>query len=191
MNRILALALSATIVLSLAACASAKASNDGGATLMNIADLDIGSFCEYGGDANDNVGGESVQIANPFVDYASLDAAAKTAGFELTAPDAVEGWNGEKLVQVMSGSMIQIIFRDGDDNRLFIRKEAGSEDISGDYNEYGEVNAVAAGAYEATFKGDDGKVSTAVWTNGGYSYAVTSDVPMSLDAMRALVAQIA
>lgn len=283
MNRILALALSATIVLSLAACASAKASNDGGkvdepaaieeiggmtaggwnqsaspaltdeqravlakalegfagssitpvaylgsqvvagtnhcflcqatvtypgaqpkyvlvyvyealdggATLMNIADLDIGSFCEYGGDANDNVGGESVQIANPFVDYASLDAAAKAAGFELTAPDAVEGWNGEKLVQVMSGSMIQIIFRDGDDNRLFIRKEAGSEDISGDYNEYGEVNAVAAGAYEATFKGDDGKVSTAVWTNGGYSYAVTSDVPMSLDAMRALVAQIA
>lgn len=73
--------------------ASAKASNDGvntvdepaaieeigGVTIMNIADLDIGSLCEYGGVENEDVGGGAVQIANPFADYASLDDAALAA----------------------------------------------------------------------------------------------------------------
>ncbi len=163
---------------------------DGSATLMNIADLDIGSFCEYGGVENNDVGGEAVQIANPFVDYASLDDAANAAGFALTAPEAVEGWDGEKLVQVMSGSMIQIIFHDGDDDRLFVRKEAGDADISGDYNSYAEVNTTAVGEYEVTLKGNDGTVSTAIWARGGYSYAVMSDVPMSADAMSTIIAQV-
>lgn len=164
---------------------------DGSAALMNIADLDIGSFCEYGGaETEDTVGGENVQIANPFVDYESLVGVAQAVGFELTAPETVEGYPG-KLIQVMSNSMIQIIFLDGDDNRLFIRKEAGDADISGDYNNYDEVNTVTVDEYTVTLKGNDSTVSTAIWTNGGYSYAVSADVPMSVEAMTALIALIA
>jgi len=70
-------------------------------------------------------------------------------------------------------------------------EEAGSADISDDYNEYAEVGTIAVGEYEVTLKGDAGAVSTAIWTSGGYSYAVMSDVPMGADAMTALVAQIA
>ena len=56
MKRIYALALSAVMVLSLTACASAKATND-------AADLDIGSFCEYGGmDIEDAAGGENFEV---------------------------------------------------------------------------------------------------------------------------------
>ena len=162
---------------------------DGGAELMNIADLDIGSLCEYGGEETD-IGGESVQIANPFVDYETLADAARAAGFELTAPETVEGWSGEKTVQVMDGCMIQVIYHDGDDNRLFVRKEAGSDDIGGDNNLYGEENAVSVNGCNVTFKGDAGTVSTAIWTNGGYAYAVSADLPMTPEAMTALVAQI-
>lgn len=133
----------------------------------------------------------AVQIANPFADYASLDDAARAAGFELIAPETVEGWDGEKLVQVMSGSMIQLVFRDSSENRLYIRKEAGSGDVSGDCNSYTEVKTVAVDGRSVTLKGDAGAVSTAVWRSGGYSYAVMSDVPMGADAMTALVAQIA
>ena len=165
---------------------------DGSSELINIADLDIGSFCEYGGiESDETLGGESVQIPNPFVDYESLDAAAKAAGFALTTPETVKGWDGEKVIQVMSDSMIQIIFHDADDNRLFVRKEAGDADISGDYNVYAEENTVTVGEYSVTLKGNDGKVSTAIWTSNGYSYAVMSDVPMTADAMTALIAQVA
>lgn len=163
---------------------------DGSVELMNIADLDIGSFCEYGGmDIEDAAGGENVQIANPFVDYETLDAAAQAAGFALTAPETVEGYS-DKLIQVMSNSMIQIIFFDGDDNRLFIRKEAGDADISGDYNNYNDVSTITVGEYTVTIRGNDGMVSTAIWANDGYSYAVSADVPMSPDAMTALVAAV-
>ena len=165
---------------------------DGSAELMNIADLDIGAFCEYGGiESDETLGGEAVQIPNPFVDYETLNAAAQAAGFELTAPDTVDGWSGEKVIQVMSNSMLQIIFHNADDNRLFVRKEAGDADISGDYNVYAEENTVTVGEYSVTLKGNDGKVSTAIWTSNGYSYAVVSDAPMAVDAMTALIAQVA
>ena len=65
------------------------------------------------------------------MDYASLEEAVKDAGFPLTAPERIEGYDGP-LVQLMSGKMLQLIFRSGDD-RLIIRKAAGSEDISGNY----------------------------------------------------------
>ena len=164
---------------------------DGSVELMNIADLDIGSFCEYGGiETEDAIGGENVQIANPFVDFETLDAAAQAAGFALTAPETVEGYS-DKLIQVMSNSMIQIIFLDGDDNRLFVRKEAGDADISGDYNNYAEENIVTVGEYSVTLKGNNGTVSTAIWMNNSYAYAVSADVPMTVEAMTALVAQVA
>lgn len=124
------------------------------------------------------------------MDYDTLAEAAKAAGFELAAPDSVEGYDGEKLIQVMNNSMLQIIFHNSDDDRLFIRKEAGSEDISGDYNEYAQVKTVAIGDRSVTMKGNDDLVSVAVWTHGGYTYAVMSDTAMAADAMTKLVAEI-
>lgn len=130
-----------------------------------------------------------VQIASPIWDYDSIDAAAQAVGFTLTAPESVEGY-GEKSVQVIDGGMIQIIFSNGSENRLFIRKQAGTADISGDYNSYAEVKTESVDGCDVTFKGNNGAVSTAIWTNGGYSYAVMSDAPMNADAMAAIIAQI-
>lgn len=129
-----------------------------------------------------------VQVVSPIVDYDSLDDAARAVGFSLTAPESVEGY-GEKSVQVIDGGMIQIIFSDGE-NRLFIRKQAGGEDISGDFNSYAEVKTVSVDGCDVTFKGNGGTVSTAIWTDGGCSYAVISDVPMSADTMTAIIAQV-
>lgn len=132
----------------------------------------------------------TVQIANPIVDHESLEDAARAVGFTLDAPESVEGYD-DKDIQVVGGSMIQLVFRDSSENRLYIRKEAGSGDVSGDCNSYTEVKTVAVDGRSVTLKGDAGAVSTAVWRSGGYSYAVMSDVPMGADAMTALVAQIA
>lgn len=133
----------------------------------------------------------SVQIANPFEDYDTLADAARAVGFELTVPERIDGFSGDKTVQVMSGTTIQIIYSDGSDNRLFIRKAPGSEDISGDYNKYDEIRTAAVNGCDVTLKGSSGAVSTAVWTSGGYSYAVSADVPLRAEAMTALIAQIA
>ena len=79
MKRIYALALCAVMVLSLAACASAKANGN--------KELDNDASGEYGKVENsDGFGRGTVQIANPFVDYKTLDAAAQAAGFGLNVP---------------------------------------------------------------------------------------------------------
>lgn len=133
-------------------------------------------------------GEESGSIGNPFVDYASLEEAEQAAGFALSAPDHVEGYS-DVLYQVMDGKMLQLIFLNGDSG-LYLRKEAGDEDISGDYTEYSEVQTVSVGDRQVTFKGDNGTVNTAIWTADGFAYSVMADEPMSAASMTALVEQV-
>ena len=127
-------------------------------------------------------------VPNPFVDYETLKDAVKAAGFDFTVPDKVAGYS-EKLVQLMSGKMLQVSFRNGD-SRLTVRKQAGDEDISGDYNEYSETEVVTVGDFEVTLRGNDGKVSNATWTAGGYSFAIVSDTPLERSDMLDLIGQI-
>lgn len=131
-----------------------------------------------------------VQSANPYVDYETLADAAKAVGFELSAPETVAGYPGKKSIQVVDSSMIQIVYTDGSGNRLFVRKEVGDADISGDFNTYAEVSTITINGCDVTFKGTDGAVSTAIWTNGGYSFSVSADIPIRTEAMAALVAMI-
>jgi len=74
---------------------------------------------------------------------------------------------------------------------VILRKAAGSEDISGDYNVYGETKSVGVGDRDVTMKGNGGTVSLALWTEEGYTYAVTSDAGMSPEAMENIVSQTA
>ena len=130
----------------------------------------------------------SAGIANPFVDYATLAEAEEAAGFTLKLPERVKGYP-EQTVQLMSGKMLQVIYRNGD-KRVIIRKAAGEDDISGDYNSYAEERAVIAGGHEVTVKGNEGKVSLAVWTRNGYSFAVCFDEPAELETAAAIIEQI-
>lgn len=171
MKRLLALALGAMMLLSLADCASRQAEpeSDPGVSLN---------------------GGQGAYMANPFVDYSSLADAARAAGFELTAPETVEGYTANQMIQVMNGIMIQVIYFDESENRVLVRKEAGSEDISGDYGVYSQNRTVAVNGCDVTLRGENDAVSSAIWTNGGYSFAVMMDVPMPAEAVTALIEQI-
>ena len=130
-----------------------------------------------------------VQLANPFVGYDTLDEAAAAAGFGLSAPEQIDGYDAP-AVQLMNGEMLQLIFRSGDD-RLIIRKTAGTDDISGAYNSYPDTKTAKINGSSVTLKGADGKYQTAVWTANGWSYAVVSDIAMASDILTDLIAEIA
>ena len=142
---------------------------------------------ELGEQLGEGLGGFGEQIANPFVDYESLEEAAKAAGFTLTVP--TQNGAGKPIIQVMDGKMIQVIF-DETDPQLYIRKQAGDEDISGDYNEYAEITTATVGDRTVTLKGNDGKVSTAIWTADGYSYAVLYEEPHTVESACRMIEQI-
>lgn len=136
---------------------------------------------------------DNQQIPNPWTDCASKEEAAQLAGFDLTAPDAISG-AGEKSYRVMTAedaeTISEIDYASGEDRAAYVRKAAGAEDISGDYNVYEEEQTVEAGSASVTLKGNDGFVYLAVWTDGGYSYALNVTTGLSQSEMTALVSKI-
>ena len=114
---------------------------------------------------------------NPFADCADLDAAAQMTGFSLSVPSTPD-W-----VAVLEDSgMIQADYESG----MYIRKASGNGDISGDYNEYTQVETVGG----VTIKGENGVFSLAIWKKDGYTYAVGVSEALSQADMLALVAEI-
>lgn len=127
-----------------------------------------------------------VQIPSPFTDCATLADAAKGAGFEMTAPDTLDGYP-ERTIQVADREMIQVIF-ENEAGSVTLRKAAGSDDVSGDYNDYGETGTRTVGNLTVSTRGENGLVNVATWTDGGYTFAITvSGTGLSAAAADALV----
>ena len=111
--------------------------------------------------------GQLTQLANPLEEYGSnmesLSAAEEAVGFTLTVPGSVTPEN----YVVISGATLEVDFDGG-----YIRKAKGSDDISGDYNEYEAIKTETTDGKNVTLKGNAGKVMLAIWTEGEYTYCV-------------------
>lgn len=125
---------------------------------------------------------ENVQIPDPFEGFSTLEQAVKAAGFEMSVPDAPKGYE-TAIYRVNTGTqMLEVIYSDKDlENEdaveaYRIRKAIGSDDISGDYNDYSEKNEVSVSGNQVTLKGNDGKVFVAIWTSGEFTYAIDIDM---------------
>lgn len=114
----------------------------------------------------------NLQIPNPFQDCASMAEAAALTGFSIEVPDTFQS-NTTRKISVMDGEMIQVSYLDSDENELlYIRKEKGSDDISGDYNQYDTISACSINGAEVTMRSNNGIFYAAIWTKDGYSYCV-------------------
>lgn len=180
MKKMVAVLLCMVLAGALSACGEKKESvpNETAVETQDVAGEETGAL--MGGSAG-------VRIPNPWTECASLEEAAKLAGFSIDAPEAPEGYAG-RVIQVLKNEMIEVIFQNGDE-MISVRKAAGSDDVSGDYNAYAEVKTVAVGELQVTEKGEDGKIMLAIWTNGAYSYAV-SFPGVTAEAAEAVIAQV-
>ena len=148
-------------------------------------------------DTEDDVpSSENVQIPDPFEGFSTLEQAVKAAGFEMSVPDAPKGYE-TAIYRVNTGTqMLEVIYSDKDlENEdaveaYRIRKAIGSDDISGDYNDYSEKTEVSVSGNQVSLKGNDGKVFVATWTSGEFTYAIDIDMDgqgLSGDEVIALV----
>ena len=119
---------------------------------------------------------ESTQIPNPFVEVKNLDEASKIAGFTLEVPETYEDYK-QQVIQAIENDMIEVIYLEEESGYegLRIRKAKGTDDISGDYNEYKNVETVKVGDYDVTEKSDGKNIFVTTWTDGTYSYAIDID----------------
>ena len=141
--------------------------------------LSLTACGSYNTSAADNNKSGAVQLVSPFRPCDTLDAAEEMAGFELTLPQ-----NADRL-EAIENEMIQAFYgEDGMD--MLIRKASGSEDISGDFNTYEQIEAVDG----VTLKGADGRFSLALWTDGEYTYSISVGNALSQADMMALVSGV-
>ena len=135
---------------------------------------------------------ESTQRPNPFVEVKNLDEASKIAGFSLEVPETYEDYK-KQVIQAIEDDMIEVIYYDENSEHegLRIRKAKGTDDISGDYNEYKDVETVKVGDFEIIEKGSEGNISVATWNDGTYSYAIdVAEASLTKDTIANLVSNI-
>jgi hypothetical protein len=136
--------------------------------------------------------GGNVEIPNPFVDCDTLDDAKKIAGFTITIPEKMPEGYEKKLIQAVDNGMVQVFYENGE-KELIIRKAKGSQDISGDYNEYKESKTITVGSLKVSTRGNNGKVIVATWVDGDYSYSINTnldDKGFNADIIRDMVGSI-
>ena len=126
-------------------------------------------------------------VANPFVDCETAYDAAQLAGFDVNFPESVQGYS-ERAYRAIEGQMAQCFYIEGE-QRVLVRKavDDGSGDISGDYGEYSDVATVTVGDVEVTEKGDGELVYVAIWSKGGYLFAIDADAGLSATEIESLV----
>ncbi len=143
-------------------------------------------------DANQGTGKETtenVQIANPFVECATIGDAEKLAGFSIRVPESVVGYD-EKYITAIEEDMIEVQFSHGEDAELWFRKGVGAEDISGDYNVYKEEKSVEVQGQSVMIKGTENGYKLAIWNANGYAYAIGSTTELSEDTLVQYISEL-
>ncbi len=159
-----------------------------------------------------NETGQMTSMPNPFTDHTTLDDAQNSAGFSIKIPNEIQGVPAN-VFRTLDKEMIEVIYlKDYEaksdqtgatpdtnvsepsytDHTEIARIRKGlydKQDISGDYTTYSETSTVEIGTRKVTLKGDNGIVMTAIWTDGDYSYSI-STYGISTDEISALIAEI-
>ena len=130
---------------------------------------------------------DSNQIPNPWQEYKTVSEAAKATGISFSAPEKLESYK-VSYVQAMDG-IIEVRYSNGS-NEICVRKGKGTDDISGDYNIYKNVSEKEIGGNTVTLKGSGDGVSSAVWTDGTYSYSIYSENELTNKLVESIVAEM-
>ena len=131
--------------------------------------LFVGAFVVYNSLINSN--NPPVATNNSIVDCSSLGELSDAVGFEVGEVNTFHFNVQQTTYASFWGKTAQISYVGGD-NTLVFRMSAGSEDNSGNYNDYSDVKSCSAGDYTVTIKGDNGQYYLAVWEYDGYSYSI-------------------
>ena len=185
-NQLFALALGAVMSLSLAACGTSGSAGD--KTDNTAQDTAAAAPVK-----EENLGGESVQIPNPWTDAASLEEAEQLAGFSIVVPDAIGSYTDRsfRVLTGDNGATLEVDYTGDEEKQAYIRKAPGADDISGDYNTYSQTETMTAeDGREVTMQGTEDGFHLAAWTADGYTYCIGVSDGLSSAELFALAADV-
>ena len=132
--------------------------------------------------------GKKTEVSNPFVEVSNIKEVESLVGFTITVPDKVLDYK-DKRISVIENEMIDITYTKKK-SKLTIRKGIGTVDISGDYNNYSDINENIIDGVTVTTRGNDNLIFNATWNNDNYTYAIVSNTGLDSKDIVNLVKEI-
>lgn len=112
------------------------------------------------------------QVTWDYQEYDSAQALSEQMGYEVSDIEGLP-FDPQTTVYASIGTdLAQIDYQTGDTSACY-RKSLGTEDNSGDYNQYEKVDTVSAGDIQVELRGADDGYVLAVWTDGTYAYSLS------------------
>ncbi len=116
----------------------------------------------------------SMQLANPFETFQSLEEAEKAAGFTMPLPASLpDGYSADAYRVLMTGEkMIEVILRNA--NREIRFRKGGPDNNSGVHEQYPENSQEDLDGIAVTFGGKDALVHVAYWKADGFAHSISA-----------------
>ncbi len=111
------------------------------------------------------------QVAPDFQEKATLAELSAALGFDVTEPK-LPFEPAETVYTACWSRYAEINYTASDGRTAGYRQSPGTEDISGDYSDYPDVQTLKIPGADVTLKGEGGIYTLAVWTDGSYAYAM-------------------
>lgn len=119
--------------------------------------------------------------ATPMVEYASIAAVQKAVGFQVLMP---QGFSGHvKKIFLIGGKVVHLELSNG----LSYRMAKGTDDISGDWTAYPDEKIETVDKYTVTEKGVYGKVFSAAWTDGEFTFTLHTPYGISAEGLSEMI----
>lgn len=136
-------------------------------------------------------GGSAQAMPSPLVEYTSVRDAWAVAGLPVYTPTLLPVGYVQKEIIVIDKSLAEIFYRNDAGKEILFRMAKGDADISGDNNIYEVNQVVQVGRQYIRVKGTEKLVSLALWSRGGYTFSISFEEPVSIEAVQAIVSTIA
>ena len=134
--------------------------------------------------------GSAQAMPSPLVEYTSVRDAWAVAGLPVYTPTLLPVGYVQKEIIVIDKSLAEIFYRNDAGKEILFRMAKGDADISGDNNIYEVNQVVQVGRQYIRVKGTEKRVSLALWSRGGYTFSISFEEPVSIEAVQAIVSTI-
>jgi hypothetical protein len=115
---------------------------------------------------------------------------SKTIGFPISDLSALPFKPASTAYLSSFGEIAEIDYTGADGETAVYRKSVGTEDNSGIYDTFPDTKQISVGGVSAALKGDGGKYTLAVWTDGTYSYSVVLSSGAGTDEWSAIIKSV-
>ena len=130
------------------------------------------------------------QIPSPLVSYTSVRDAWAVAGLPVYTPTLLPVGYAQKDIIVIDRSVAEIFYRNDAGKEILFRMAKGDADISGDSTVYEVNQVVQIGRQYIRVKGTEKLVSLALWSRGGYTFSLSFEEPVPVEAVQAIVSTL-